>query len=158
MGERRVARARNQEALDRFEQAIALPMLVLSLAVIPLLVIPLAVDLSPGLDETFVALDWSVWAAFAVEYLVRLYLAPGKMAFVRRNLFDLFIVVLPFLRPLRVVRSARALRVFRAARAVVFLGRGTQTARQILARHKLHYALTVGMAVVLVGAALALQF
>jgi hypothetical protein len=39
-------------ALGLSRQATALPMLVLSLAVVPLLVIPLAVDLSRGMEET----------------------------------------------------------------------------------------------------------
>lgn len=63
--------SRNEEALEAFEREIALPMLVLSLAVVPLLVVPLVVHLSHGLDKTFFTIDWLVWAAFAVEYLIR---------------------------------------------------------------------------------------
>jgi hypothetical protein len=55
------------EALERFERQTAWPMLILSLAIIPLLVIPLAVDLSPAMRTTFFALDWIIWAAFALE-------------------------------------------------------------------------------------------
>ena len=149
---------RREQALHRFERQIELPMLVLSLAIIPLLLIPLLVDLSHPVEETFVALDWAIWAAFAIEYVVRLYLAPAKGAFVRRNLFDLLIVALPFLRPLRVVRSARALRILRASRAATFLGRAGQSAREIVTRHKLHYVLLVGMAIVLLGAVLTMEF
>jgi voltage-gated potassium channel len=151
-------RSRNEAALERFEGLIALPMVVLSLAVIPLLVIPLVMDLSHPALVTFVALDWFVWAAFAIEYGARFYLAPYKGAFFRHNLFDLLIVVLPFLRPLRVVRSARALRLLRAGRAVAFMGRGVQSGREILTRHRLHYALLIGIGAVLVGAVMVLQY
>src|SRR5947208_7383892 len=93
--------AGNPEALMRFEQQLALPLLVLSLAVIPLLLIPLLVtDLSPGVRTTLEFLDWTIWAVFALEYLVRLYLAPDRRLFFRSNLFDLLIVALPLLRPL----------------------------------------------------------
>jgi len=128
--------ARNEEALERFERQIAVPMLVLSLAIVPLIVIPLVVDLSRPVRNTFIALDWLVWAAFVVEYLVRLYLAPHKWLFVRHNLFDLLIVVLPFLRPLRVIRSARAARLLRAGRATSFLGRGVQVGAVVVREYE----------------------
>src|SRR4026207_1731213 len=114
----------SQEALDSFERHTAWPMLVLSLAIIPLLVIPLAADLSPSSERTLFALDWFLWAAFALEYGIRLYLAPSKGQFMRANVIDLVVVVVPFLRPLRVMRSARMLRLLRAARVGAFLLRG----------------------------------
>ena len=66
------------EALERFERQTAWPMLVLALAIVPLLVIPLVVELPPNTESAFFALDWIIWAAFAVEYGIRLYLAPEK--------------------------------------------------------------------------------
>jgi voltage-gated potassium channel len=73
-------------------------MLVLSLGIIPLLVIPLIWKLSAGVEGTFFALDWILWAAFAEEYGIRLYVAPGKWPFVKRNQIDLLVVAIPFLR------------------------------------------------------------
>jgi voltage-gated potassium channel len=143
---------RSDGTLERFERLTAWPMLVLSILIIPLLVIPLALDLSPGVETTFLALDWFIWAAFALEYGIRLYLAPNRVAFFRRNLVDLALVVLPFLRPLRILRSARALRALRAVRVAVFLLRGARATGEVLTRHKLHYALLVTLFVV-VGAA-----
>jgi voltage-gated potassium channel len=142
---------RDGEALIRFEGLTAWPMLVLSLAIIPLLVIPLTVDLSPGMIASFDALDWMIWAAFAAEYGIRLYLAPDRPAFVRRNLIDLVVVVLPFLRPLRVVRSARALRLLRAARVATFLLRGVAAGRDVMRRHGLQYVLLVAAGVIVAG-------
>ncbi len=131
------------DALNRFERQTAWPMLVLSLAIIPLLVIPLVVELSPNTESVIFALDWIIWAAFAVEYGVRLYLAPEKLPFVRKNVIDLVVVVVPFLRPLRVARSARMLRLLRAGRVGVFLLRGIDAIRDVLTRHRLHYTLLV---------------
>jgi voltage-gated potassium channel len=126
-------------------------MLVLSLAIIPLLVIPLTVDLSPGAADTLEAIGWMIWAIFAAEYGVRLYLAPERWHFIRHNVIDLLVVLLPFLRPLRVARSARALRLLRAARAVVILARIGEAARNVLRRHGLQYVLLVAMGVVVAG-------
>jgi hypothetical protein len=58
-------------AFERFSRAVDGPMTVLALAMIPLLIVPLIVDLSPGMDRTFVAVDYLVWAAFTIEYAVK---------------------------------------------------------------------------------------
>jgi len=142
----------DEAALEAFEREIALPMLVLSLLVIPLLVVPLFVRLSRGVDAAFITLDWVIWAAFALEYGVPFHLSRHKGPFFRRNLLDLAIVILPFLRPLRVIRSARALRLLRSGRAVVFLSRGGKSAKEMMTRHGLHYALLVGAILVMGGA------
>ena len=88
-------------------------MLILSLAIIPLLVIPLVMDLSPSADSTVFAIDLFIWAVFALEYGIRLSLAPVKGQFVRSNVIDLIVVLIPFLRPLRVAASFRMLRLLR---------------------------------------------
>lgn len=142
---RRDSQLRTGEALESFERQTAWPMLVLSLAIIPLLVIPLVVDLSPTTETTFFTLDWILWALFALEYGIRLYLAPTRGRFVRSNLIDLVVVVIPFLRPLRVVRSARLLRLLRAARVAAFLFRGLHAVQAVLSRRKLGYTLLVVM-------------
>lgn len=121
---------RSDEPLERFERQTAVPMLILALAIIPLLLIPTIFDLSAGAETTIIALDWFIWAAFFIEYCIRLYLAPKKRQFVASNKIDLVVIALPFLRPLRVVRSARMLRVLRAARAATFLGRGIDAAKR----------------------------
>ena len=141
------------EALDRFERQTAWPMLILSVAIIPLLVIPLVMDLSPSANSTFFAIDLFIWAVFALEYGIRLYLAPVKGRFVRSNVIDLLVVLVPFLRPLRVAASLRMLRLLRASAAVVLLLRATKALRNVLTRHKLHYTLLVA-SVVTVGARL----
>lgn len=150
--------AGSQEALDRFERQTAWPMLVLSLAILPLLIVPLVADLSPTAQTTVFAIDWIIWAAFALEYGIRLYLAPAKSDFVRHNMIDLVVVVVPFLRPLRVVRSARALRLLRAARGGAFLLRGIDAVQDVLRRHKLHYTLLIAMVVVVSSALLVEEF
>ncbi len=145
---------RRQEALERFERAVELPLLILALTMIPLLVLPLLLVLPSGVEATFVAADWFIWAAFAFEYVVRLALSPSRWRFVRKEWPDLLIVVLPFLRPLRVVRSARALRLLRLGRLAAVLGEVGQEGKRLLVRHHLHYALLVILVVILGSAAL----
>lgn len=52
--------------------------------------------------RTVMALTWVI---FAVDYLVRLALAPRKAPWFRGHLFDLTVVVLPVLRPLRLIQA-----------------------------------------------------
>jgi voltage-gated potassium channel len=131
---------------------------LLSLAIIPLLVIPLVADLSATASQTFWTIDWIIWAVFAVEYGVRIYLAPRKGAFVRHNVIDLVVVVIPFLRPLRVLRSARALRLLRASRGTALLLRALDAGRDVLRSRRLSYTFLIEIAVTVSAALLVLEF
>jgi voltage-gated potassium channel len=115
--------------------------------------VPLLVDLSPGTETAFYALDRFIWVAFVLEYGIRLYLAPSKRYFVSHNIIDLLFVLIPFLRPLRVFRSARAFALFRATRGMVVLLRAVDAVQDVLKRHKLGYTLLIAM-VVVVGSGL----
>jgi voltage-gated potassium channel len=45
-----------------------------------------------------------MWLLFAIDYLVSFMLADGKWGFVKTHVFDLAVVVLPIIRPLRALR------------------------------------------------------
>src|SRR6478609_2406216 len=53
---------------------------------------------------------WVTWAAFVLDYLVNLSLAPQRGRWFLRNLHELAIVALPALRPLRLLRLVTLLR------------------------------------------------
>lgn len=151
-------KAAKTEALERFERVTAWPMLVLAVAIIPLLVWPLAFDVSEREKEAIAALEWLIWAAFAAEYLVRLYLAPSKWTFVKSHKIDLLIVLLPILRPLRLMRGARILRVLRATRLAMFFARGADAAKDVLTKHQLGYVLLITLFAVAGGGLLVESF
>jgi voltage-gated potassium channel len=102
---------------------------------------------------TVLGIDWFIWAAFALEYVIRLALTDQRARFVRQQWHDLLIIMLPFLRPLRIMRSARALRLLRLARLAAVLTVVTREGRRLLTRHTLHYALLTTGAMI-VGCAL----
>ncbi|MEV0323979.1 potassium channel family protein [Streptomyces sp. NPDC050658] len=68
--------------------------------------------LAPGLPDAwhdlFLALTLAAWAAFAVDYAVRWRLSGQRFGFVRRHWLDTLVLVLPLLRPLRIVRLYEA--------------------------------------------------
>jgi voltage-gated potassium channel len=57
-------------------------------------------------------------------------------------------VLVPFLRPLRLARSARAISLLRATRATIILLRAVDAVQDLIKRHKLGYTLLVAFAVI----------
>jgi voltage-gated potassium channel len=66
-------------------------------------------DLPSGLVRACSIVNFVIWIAFGLDYLVRVTLAASKRQFVRDHLLDLAVLVLPLLRPLRAVRVVTAL-------------------------------------------------
>jgi voltage-gated potassium channel len=103
---------RSEGRLRRWERATAYPLTALSLLFIAVYAWPI---LEPGMDSTWRHAcevgDLAIWALFCIEYLIRLRLARNKRWFVRSHWFDLAVLVLPVLRPLRALRLLNALRV-----------------------------------------------
>ncbi|MBL1078016.1 potassium channel family protein [Nocardia sp. 2] len=60
----------------------------------------------PALETWLTRVDIAVWVIFAADYLGRLWIAADRRRFFRGNLVDLVIVLLPPLRPLRLLRAA----------------------------------------------------
>lgn len=148
---RREAR-RSSEAYEQLSRAVDGPLTVLAIVWLPVLIVPLVVHLSPGVSDLFNGIDYTVWAIFVVEYLVKLGLAPSRWGFVRTHVLDLVVVVVPFLRP---VRALRVLRLFRAAAVA---GEGLGRAKRLLTEHGLQYVLLAAVVIVFAGAAAELGF
>jgi voltage-gated potassium channel len=67
--------------------------------------------------------DYSAWAAFVLDYLVRLGLAERRLHYVSRHIPDLLTLALPVLRPLRLLRVLVLLRVLNRRAAQSLRGR-----------------------------------
>ncbi len=71
--------------------------------------VPIAAPAMPAVAaQACQAVVWVTWAVFAVDYLGRLALTRRRWFFVRYNLLDLAIVLLPMLRPLRLLMLVRS--------------------------------------------------
>jgi voltage-gated potassium channel len=147
--------ARSEVAFARFSAIVDLPLTILALLWLPVLLLPMVVHLPSGLADACNALDYFVWALFAVEYLVKLYLAPARGSFARGHVVDLAAVALPFLRPLRAVR---VLRVLSVARAGAVLANALKRCRAILVHRQFHFVLIAAGAIIVVCAGLDLAF
>jgi voltage-gated potassium channel len=145
-------------AFERFSRAVDGPMTVLALAMIPLIVVPFVLDLSPAMERAFLSIDYVLWAVFAAEYGIKLYLAPNRRRFVAHHIPDLIIVLVPMLRPLRVLRSVRLLRLLRLALLGGFAAKGVREARSILRHRGLNWVLLIVLVLNLIAAAVVLEF
>jgi voltage-gated potassium channel len=153
----RVVRDRG-EAFERFSRAVDGPLTVLALVLVPLIVLPLVMDLSLATESAFLAIDYLIWAVFAAEYAIKLYLTPSRRQFVVRHIPDLIVVLVPMLRPLRVLRSVRLLRLLRLALLTGLAAKGLREARNILRRRGLNWVLLIVLALNLIAAAMVLEF
>ena len=98
------------ELHEKIRRATSTPMLILSLAFTVILIIPLAhPKLSTGARTTLDTIDYSLWAAYAVEYFALLSTAPEKRKYFLHHIPDFLMVFLPMLRPLRAFRAGRLL-------------------------------------------------
>jgi voltage-gated potassium channel len=145
-------------AFERFSRAVDGPMMVLALAMIPLIVVPLVLDLSPATERALLSIDYALWAVFAAEYGIKLYLAPNRQRFVAHHIPDLIIVVVPVLRPLRVLRSVRLLRLLRLVLLGGFAAKGVRETRSILRHRGLNWVLLIVLVLNLIAAAAVLEF
>lgn len=83
--------------------------------------------LDPGISASLVlacrVVTWLAWVVFAVDYAVRVSIAPDRRAFVRGHLLDLAVIALPLLRPLRLLRLVVLLEVLHRSAAGSLRGR-----------------------------------
>ena len=101
---------RSQDAYDRFSAAVDGPLTVLAVLWVPVLVVPLVIKVSPATSDALDSVDYAVWAVFAIEYVVKLYLSPSRWSFFAHHLVDLLVIAVPVLRPLRALRLPRLTR------------------------------------------------
>ena len=146
---------RSQDAYDSFSAAVDGPLTVLAVLWVPVLVVPLVIKVSPATSAALDFIDYAVWAVFAIEYLVKLYLSPKRWTFVTHHLIDLLVIAVPVLRPLRLLRLLRLLRI---ARAALILGSALKRARELLTHHGLHYVLLSVLAIIGLCSAMELAF
>lgn len=129
------------------------PLTVLAAAWLPVLVVPLVARVSPGTAGTLDVIGYAVWAVFAVEYLVKLYLSPSRWLFVRgHHPVDLLVIAVPVLRLLRLLRMVTL------TGAGLILSSTLKRARMLLTHHGLHFVLLSVLAIIGVGAAVELAF
>ena len=105
-------KAIRSDRVDYWERRTAGLLTLLAVLFIGVYTVPiLHPDLTADWRRTCEITNLVIWALFVVDYLVRLGLSRARWAFVRAHLFDLIVLLLPLLRPLRMLRLVSALLV-----------------------------------------------
>ena len=128
----------------RMERVTEVPMLMLALAFLAAFVVGYLPDVSPQLREDAWFVQDMIIAIFAVDLIVRFALAESRIRYLRSRWLDIIIVIIPFLRPLRLVMFLPML-----MRALV----GVQ---RIMGPFRAAYVLVVGLITVFLSAGLML--
>ncbi|WP_457254641.1 potassium channel family protein [Pedococcus sp. P5_B7] len=110
----------------RWERRAEVPLLLLALAFLVAYAWPV---LDPRIDPTLNTfldyISWTVWAAFAIDFLVRLVLARNRAQYALHHWYDVALIALPVLRPLRLLRLLAFLRILNRSAAGNLAGRVT---------------------------------
>lgn len=80
-------------------------------------------DLSQTWHARLRAVDYTIWAIFLIEFVIRVSLAHARVRYTLRHLPDVAVLVLPFLRTLRVLRMVFVLRAMNRWAAESLRGR-----------------------------------
>ena len=138
--------------LVQLEQMLERPMVVLSL----LWVLLVAVELARGLTPPMETVALVIWALFAIDFAIKLVIAPRKWIFLRRNWITILSLMLPAFRLFRIGRAFRAVRVLRGVRFAKVLGslnRGMRALRRSMRRHGFGYVVALTLLVMFSAAA-----
>jgi voltage-gated potassium channel len=131
-------------ALDRWERYTAFPLTGMAVAFLAVYAVPI---LQPQLPAPLKAgceiANIVIWIMFGVDYLTRLALSSDRRLFLRTHLFDLVVLLLPLLRPLRALRLVTALLVL-----------NRRTERWTRGRLAIYVAATTGLLIVVAGLAI----
>jgi voltage-gated potassium channel len=143
------------ELLERLEDWLETPMLVLAFVWLALLI----VELIWGESLLFGTIGTVIWVVFLVDFAVKFTLAPHKFAHLKRNWLTAIALLLPALRIFRIFRVFRLLRWARAGRSlrllrvVSSLNRGMNALSASLSRRGFGYVIALTLLVTLAGAA-----
>ncbi|GAB4009880.1 potassium channel family protein [Nocardioides ultimimeridianus] len=104
--------------VDRWERKSDIPLLFLAAAFLVAYAWPI---LEPGVDRDIrtdlSAVSWTVWAAFGIDFTIRIVLAEERWRYARQHWYDVALIALPMLRPLRLLRLLALARILNRAAA-----------------------------------------
>jgi voltage-gated potassium channel len=114
----------DEPKLDAWERRTGWPLTLTAVAFLVVYAWPI---LDPALPSTwqrvFSTFAFVLWALFVADYFVRVGLAADRRRFLRRHLFDLAVIALPVLRPLRALRVLTVLGFLNRQTGTAFRGR-----------------------------------
>jgi voltage-gated potassium channel len=90
--------------LERFERRTERPLATVAVIFLAAYSVQVLARPTGFWNSAIEIIQWVIWGLFVLDYIARLGLATDRLRWFVRHLFDLAIVVLPILRPLRLLR------------------------------------------------------
>lgn len=141
--------------VERLEDWLETPMLILGFVWLILLVIELTGNLSPPLE----LLGTIIWIVFILDFSLKFMIAPDKTDYFKANWLTALSLLVPALRVFRIFRLFRVLRAARAARGlrlfrmITSLNRGMKALGKSFRRRGFGYVAALSVIVTFAGAA-----
>jgi voltage-gated potassium channel len=121
---RRAAPTARTASSQRWEQATDWPLMAAAVVFLAAYAVPvLAPELPAWLLDLCPWLVWITWGIFVVDIVVRLALADERLRYLVRHWYDVLVVALPLLRPLRLLRFIPLLSVLNRRAKIRLRGR-----------------------------------
>ncbi len=110
--------------VQRYERRAEVPMLLLAAAFLVSYAWPV-VDrgMDPDVRDWLLLASTAVWAAFTIDYAIRLWLAEHKITYAITHWYDTLLVLVPALRPLRLLRLITVFRLLQRSTVGGLAGR-----------------------------------
>jgi voltage-gated potassium channel len=110
----------NQETWRRYSEW---PLVVAAVVFLVAYSVEVIADLPDRQSHELDVVIWITWSLFIVDYLANLVLAERRWHWFKRNLYELVILGLPVLRPLRLLRLVALLKLMQNFAGQAFRGR-----------------------------------
>jgi voltage-gated potassium channel len=144
-----------REILQKLENWLDLPMIILAWVWLVLFVVELTIGLNPLLQ----AFGTVIWIIFIFDFVLTFAIAPRKLAYLKNNWLSAIALLIPALRIFRIARFMRLLGGVRATRGLNLFRVLTRTNRGMsalgasMSRRGFGYVLVLTLVIILVGAA-----
>jgi voltage-gated potassium channel len=116
--------AERSALMHRWERASEWPLMVAAVVFLAAYAVPiLDPDLPSWLLDLCRSLSWITWGIFVVDIVVRLFLADERLRYLVRHWYDVLVLALPLLRPLRLLRLIPLLSVLNRRATMRLRGR-----------------------------------
>ena len=98
--------------VETWERRAEVPMILLALAFLVAYAWPvLNPNIDPDIRAFLIALSWTVYGAFIIDLAIRLILSEHPARYALSHWYDLVLVLIPMLRPLRLLRLIALIRI-----------------------------------------------
>lgn len=157
---KRRVKAERESLLERLEDWLETPLLILGFVWLALLVYELVWNLTPALE----LLGTAIWVIFIADFALKFWLAPEKIEYLKASWLTALALLVPALRVFRIFRvfrvfqAARAARGLRLFRVLTSLNRGIKSLGASFKRRGFGYVVALSVIVCFAGAAGMLAF